>query len=284
MQHPTPEQNTLFEQAEQYEALRDHYNAIKLYKRIIKLGADWAAPYARLGQIYKYRQEWKPALYYNKKTASLDAADQTSWWNIGIAAPALRKSRLARTGWSKFGLEGRQEWAPVSVQRAYDKQFEIIGAARSGPAEGILKNVPHPRSGRCFGDVVLIDNIIRGYHTSAFHRLPIYGDLGLLKRSVFLTFSCLLQSASRKDIHTLQQLCREEGLGFEIWANAARAFASAQLGPRPEYYAAFDLAPEPELLAAIAAPTAQQALSILDAWKAISLKNYASFQEHRVAE
>jgi hypothetical protein len=284
MHHPTPEQKALFEQAERYEEQEDPYNAIKLYKRTIKLGAAWVAPYARLGQIYKYRQEWKPALYYNKKAASLQADDPACWWNIGIAATALRKTRLARTVWAKFGLDAApREPFPISIRRVYGKQYEILWALRRGPAEAIIQNIPHPQSGRCFGDVVLIDNLIKGHHSSAQHRLPIYEELGLLKRSAFFTFSCLLQSADRKDIQVLQNLCREQGLGFEVWANATRAFSSKQFGTQPEYYA-MDWATEEELLVALAAPTGSRALGALDAWKAICLKDYTAFQAYRITE
>ena len=75
MQEPSQELRVLYEEALQYEAARDHYNAVKLYKRIVKEARHWAAPLTRLGEIYKYRQEWKPALYYNKKAASLDAGN-----------------------------------------------------------------------------------------------------------------------------------------------------------------------------------------------------------------
>ncbi|HQU60625.1 MAG TPA: hypothetical protein PLU64_15575 [Saprospiraceae bacterium] len=282
MQDPTPELRALFEEARLYEERQDHYNAVKLYKRILKEASDWAPPYACLGQIYKLRQEWKPALYYTKKAVSLDAADQASWWNVGIAATALKKNRLARTVWAKFGVEGKRQWPPISIQRAYEKQFEVMWVERSGPAQGIIRNIPHPRSGRRYGDTVLFDNTIRGYHTSEYYRLPIYEDLGILKHSIFRTFSCLLQSPDRKDIRALQQLCWEESLGFEVWANAVRAFSSPQLGPQPEYFS-FKMEPVQELLVAIAAPSESQALAVLESWKVISLKGYSDFQGHLIS-
>lgn len=282
MQGPTPELRALFEEARQYEARKDHYNAVKLYKRIIREASGWAEPCASLGQIYKYRQEWKPALYYSKKAVSLDAADKDSWWNVGIAATALKKNRLARNVWAKFGLGDRRKWPHVSIQRAYDKQFELMWVERTGPAQGLIRNIPHPRSGRRYGDSVLFDNTVRGYHTSEYYRLPIYDDLGVLRHSIYRTFSCLLQSPEQQDVRSLRHLCWQEELGFEVWANAARAFSSPRLGPEPEYYA-FEPEPEQELLIAIAAPSEKQALSVLDSWKVISLKGYTDFQAHPVS-
>ncbi|MCB0572524.1 MAG: hypothetical protein KDC66_22300 [Phaeodactylibacter sp.] len=279
---PTPELNLLFEEARQYEERKDHYNAVKLYKRIVRDAHSWAAPFACLGRIYKYRQEWKPALYYSKKAVSLDATDQASWWNVGIAATALKKNRLARSVWAKFGFDDGRQWPHVSIQRAYDKQFELMWVERNGPAQGIIRNIPHPDSRRRYGDTVLFDNTIRGFHTSDYYRLPIYDDLGVLRHSIFRTFSCLLQSAGQKDIRALQRLCVQEGLGFEVWANATRAFSSPQLGPFPEYYA-FNPGPGQELLTAIAAPDEKQALAVLESWKVISLKEYTGFQYHPVS-
>ena len=282
MQEPTPELRVLFEEARQYEEARDHYNAVKLYKRIVKEARHWALPHIRLGEIYKYRQEWKPALYYNKKAVSLDAGNQSAWWNVGIAATALKKGRLARHVWSKFGLSTDEpSLGPVSVRLHAEGQFEILWASRLGPARGIIRNIPHPRSGRRYGDLVLFDHIIQGYHTSDIYRLPVFDELGLLKRSHYQTFSCVLQSPDNKDIKTLQQLCREEKLGFEVWANASRTFTSPYFGDAPEYYF-HNFEAEMELLVAIAARGQGVALEVLDSWKVISLKAYTDFQAHRV--
>lgn len=282
MKEPTPELRVLYEEARQYEAARDHYNAVKLYKRIVKEARHWADPHVRLGEIYKYRQEWKPALYYNKKAVSLDAGNQSAWWNVGIAATALKKGRLARNVWAKFGLSADEpSLGPVSVRLHCEGQFEIMWASRLGPARGLVRNIPHPRSGRRYGDLILFDHVIRGHHTSDIYRLPVFDELGLLKRSHYQTFSCVLQSPDKKDITTLQQLCRDQNLGFEVWANASRTFTSQYFGDTPEYYFHNFEAP-PELLVAIASKNKDTALDVLDSWTVISLKGYEDFQIHRV--
>lgn len=282
MQEPSQELRVLYEEALQYEAARDHYNAVKLYKRIVKEARHWAAPLTRLGEIYKYRQEWKPALYYNKKAASLDAGNQSVWWNVGIAATALKKGRLARNVWSKFGLSTDEpSLGPVSVRLFNQGQFEILWASRLGPARGLIRNVPHPSSGRRYGDIVLFDHVVQGHHTSNSYRLPVHEELGLLKRSHYQTFSCVLQSPDNKDVKTLQQLCRTENLGFEVWSNASRVFTSQYFGDTPEYYF-HKFEAQSELLVALAAPRQETAIDVLDAWKVISLKTYTDFMAHRV--
>lgn len=282
MQEPSPELRALYEEACQYEAARDHYNAVKLYKRIVKEARYWAEPVIRLGEIYKYRQEWKPALYYNKKAVSLDAGNQSAWWNLGIAATAMKKGRLARNVWAKFGMSADEpSLGPVSVRLHSQGQFEILWASSLGPARAVIRNIPHPNSGRRYGDIVLFDNAVRGHHTSDAYRLPVFDELGLLKRSHYKTFSCVLQSPDSRDVKTLQRLCREENLGFEVWANASRAFASQYFGDTPEYYF-HNFEAQPELLVAVASPDKESALEVLDSWKVISLKEYTNFEAHRV--
>ncbi len=282
MQEPSPELRVLYEEARRYEAARDHYNAVKLYKRIAKEARNWAAPHIRLGDIYKYRQEWKPALYYNKKAVSLDAGNQSAWWNVGIAATALKKGRLARNVWAKFGFSTDEpSLKPASVRLFYRGKFEILCVSCLGPARGIIRSVPSPESGRRYGDIVLMDGVVQGFHSSDAHRLSVYEELGLLRHSHYRTFSCVLQSAGKKDVEILEQLCREDNLGFEVWDNASRTLSSQYFGAAPEYYV-HHFEPQSELLVAVAAPDQEAAQRVLDAWKVISLKTYTDFRRHQV--
>jgi tetratricopeptide (TPR) repeat protein len=279
MKEPSPEMMALFEAGLAYEAAADHYHAIKLYKRIIKQAAYWPEPYLRLGDIYSSRKEWKPALYYNKKAIALAVDNKAAWWNVGIAATALHRPRLARRVWQKFGLsQGNSQ--PISVKITYQDQFEVLGARRIDVARAVIGSIPHPKSGRKFQDVLLIDNTVKGYHISGYRKLPIYDELDLLKRSTYSTFSCLLSDIVPKDIEVLQQLCTNARLGFELWGNASRSLSSARpSGGLPEYYSA-SMPPQKEVLIAIAAKQQRQAVDVLESWKIISLKSYHHFQVH----
>jgi len=270
----------LYEAARAYEEQGDHYNAIKLYKRVVKDARHWHAPYIRLGHIYKERMEWKPALYYNKKAISLSVEHQDAWWNVGIAATALNKRRLAKSVWAKFNLNKSYFSGPVSIRLAYGQRFEVLWAKRLDPARARVKNIPHPRSGRRYHDTVLLDHRIQGHHSDGLRRLPIYNELGLYKASTFSTFSCLLHNAEKDDILSLQQLCHNAGLGFEVWANAARAMNTKPSGRLPEFYTHSQATGQSELIVAMAAKRAPQAKHILHAWKAITLKDYSNFQSH----
>jgi hypothetical protein len=278
MEEQSPAMIALFEAAKEYEQRQDYYNAVKLYKRVAREAVTWAAPLLRLGAIYKQRQEWKPALYYNKKAIALAVDNQEAWWNVGIAATALNKRRLAKSIWAKFGQPGRMNQL-VSVKLTYTKQFEILGARQMDPARAQILNIPHPDSGRRYRDVVLIDNTIIGYHSSGFQRLPIYNELGIYKASTFSTFSCILHQADDKSISSLRQLCTNAGLGFELWSNASRAYTVKSSEYIPEYHT-FPVAGESELLVGLAAKREYQVLDVLESWKVISLKNYSDFQSY----
>ena len=272
----------LFQDARQYEAAEDYYNAVKLYKRIVKDASDWAAPFLRLGHIYKYRQEWKPALYYNKRAIALQVDNRQAWWDVGIAATALKKRKLARRVWSKFGYTKRAErWQPASVQLSYSGQLEVMWVQRVGPCLGHIRSIPQPASGRRYGDLVLVDNILCGHHNSGAYRLPIYKELGLLKGSHYRSFSCLLIDPAERDIQLLQKLCYDRKMGFEVWGNAAEALSFRPRGGQPEYYA-FNLKDERELLVSIAALHEEDALQALSDWEVISLKAFAEFRAHQV--
>jgi predicted TPR repeat methyltransferase len=72
MDAPTPVIAEIFAQAEAYAEKSDVYNAVKLYKKLLKLAPDWALPWARLANVYKGRGEWKPCMQYTKNAASLN--------------------------------------------------------------------------------------------------------------------------------------------------------------------------------------------------------------------
>ena len=68
----------LFLQAAEYDRQGDIYNAVKLYKRIIKMAPDWSAPFSYLSLIYKCRNEWRPSLHYSQKAIENNPFDEAA--------------------------------------------------------------------------------------------------------------------------------------------------------------------------------------------------------------
>lgn len=275
MEYPSKEIQTLYLNASNYDRKGDVYNAVKLYKRIIRLNADWSPPYYQLGLIYKNRQEWKACLHYHKKFLARDSSVRQAWWNLGIAASALKKWRIARNVWNKFGLSPTGA-NPHCIQLKTANLFELFWVQSLDPARGRISNIPFPASDRRYGDIVLFDNEIVGYNVVNNRRVPIYPELGLFKRSVYRTWSCLLIGASKKDIQTLEQLCQNASLGFEIWSNASRAYSPQFESHLPEYYSPTDLTETPEegVIVALAGKREKAIVDTLNSWEVISLKQY----------
>ncbi|MFN7118079.1 MAG: tetratricopeptide repeat protein, partial [Saprospiraceae bacterium] len=278
-EQPSGEIQALFEQAERYDVRGDVYHAVKLYKHLIKLAPDWHPPYAKLSQLYKLRQDWKAALHYSKKAISLNVQDQNSWWNVGIAATALKKPRLAQRVWQKFGYV-QHDFPPVCVRILWGHQIEIVAVRPIDPARGLIVNIPHPASERRYQDVVLFDREVLGYNILQKKKIPIYASLGVFKRSMFHTFSCQLYDVERQDIKVLERLCYEANLGFENWSNLTQVQNLSK--NLPEYYGAdfTKVSESGTLLVAIAAPHQRQVEEMLANWKVISLKNFNNLVKH----
>lgn len=280
MQFPSEHIKELYQAACQYEANNDPYQAVKLFKKVIRLAPEWAPPYVRLGRFYKNRWEWKPALHYNKKAVALNPTDRECWWNMGIAATALNRPRIARSVWKKFGLHDRK-WPLSCLRISYQKQFEILLIQIDSPASATILSVPHPKSDYQYKDRVLIDKDVAGYTVSYGQKVPVYDELGLLKRSTYFTYSCILPDASSTDTDKLALLCQDYGLGFEVWSNSSRSFTVTNADKPTEYYDG-SLFPKDTTgaLVAIASRTEDAVVNVLEAWKIITLKTYEELEGH----
>jgi len=194
MDYPSEECRKLLLQAEAYEVQKDDYNAIKLYKRAIRLVPEWLPPYVNLCQVYKRRREWKAVVHYNKKVVALDPTRAQHWWDLGIGASATGRRRLARRIWNKFGQGAEASFGrkPVAVQLKHSGMYELVWARPIDPARVILESIPHPDSDRTYQDILLIDKDRVGTTVVGNRRLPIYPELDLLKRSHYHTWSCQL--------------------------------------------------------------------------------------------
>lgn len=275
MNYPSAEIQQLYDAALRYEQAEDYYSAIKLYKLAARKDRQWAPPVARLGRLYKERQEWKPALHYNKRTVALTPDDQQAWWNLGIAATALGKWRLAKNTWGKFGLDPWKP-APVCIRLAMGDRFEIIWGKQIDPARALIQNIPSPEMDRRYHDLIMLDREIVGYNVVQKRRIPIFSELGLYKRSVYRTYSCWLDTADPSEIAVLENLCNTAHLGFEVWSRAVQLKTFQPQDQKPEYYdPGFFASPEREgVVVAIAAKQDRQVIQVLESWEVICLKSF----------
>lgn len=281
MNYPSEECRNLLLQAEAYEVQQDDYNAIKLYKRAIRLAPQWLPPYEHLCQVYKKRREWKAVIHYNKKVVALDPTRAQHWWDLGIGAAATGRQRLARRIWHKFGHDTKASFGrkPVTIQLVHSGMYELVWARPLDPARVVLESIPHPDSDRSFQDVLLVDKHQVGTTVVGNRRLPIYPELDLLKRSHYHTWSCQLLGVDTEDVQLLENLCREVSLGFEVWSNANR---SLRMSEQREYYARYTHKSDYEdgVLIAIAGKREKSVVDVLRSWTVISLKEWQGLEQH----
>lgn len=277
MTTPNDHLESLFQQALVYQARGDVYSAVKLYRRIIRVMPDWFSPYQQLAAIYKQRQEWKPLLHYAKKAVALEAATPELWWDLGLAAYALGKRRLAQAIFGKFG-SSRQLLPAVSVQIELTGLVELLWVQPISPVAGQVLSIPQPASGYGYRDVVLFDRQILGHQVANRRRYPIYGGCGLLKRAFYQTFSATVPAAGADAIQVLEQLCLKASIGFEVWSNAVKALAAPG---KSEFHTPLLGTPEPALWwLAFATRERAELEALLSNWKIITLLEISGLEAH----
>ncbi len=278
-QRPSEKASQLYQQAIGYDVLDDVYHAVKLLRLCIRLEPDWLPPYLLLAAVYKRRREWKQVLYYSKKAVALNAQEQDCWWDLGIAAAALGKERLAKAVWQKFNPSALPG-ALISLRLEHSSLFELTWAKTLDPVRALLLSIPHPDSDLQYRDIVLFDREPVGINISGKKKVPVYPVLGRVKRSFYQTFTCVLRQPSATCLHTLEGLCSDAGIGFEMWTEASWAKTVSIPGKLPEYYGnlAFPKMETTDVWAAFAVKSEKELTQVLDNWKIISLKDYSHLE------
>jgi tetratricopeptide (TPR) repeat protein len=284
MYEPTVAQQSLYNQATQYQQLGDIYHAVKLFRLLIKQAPDWLLPYQDLAAIFKKRQEWKAVVHYNKKAVVLEPGARQQWWDLSIGTYAIGKRRQAQRIWNKFGWTPKQLPEVLSVQIQHSGIFELVWVKPINPVAGIIISVPHPQADRSFKDKILFDHQILGYHVADGQRRPIFQELDLLKRSHYLTFSGIIYDCKEEDLRIFAQLAAKQGMGFEVWSNAAYGRQLSQIERPAEFYAGntnFTSQPsESGVLIALSGKRARLVKELIKSWEVITLKQVLDIERH----
>ena len=126
-----------------------------------------------LGLAAKYRGEWEESFARNRRAAELNSEDEASWWNLGIAATALRDWPEARRAWLACGVDLIQGEGEVEMAHCWgcvrlnpSGSGEVVWGKRIDPARIRIANVPLPESNRRYGDIILNDGAEEGTRTS----------------------------------------------------------------------------------------------------------------------
>lgn len=276
----------LFLQALAYDRAGDVYNAVKLYKRVMKMAPDWSAPCSFLGKIYKNRNEWRPSLHYSQKAIEHNPFDETAWYNLGIAATALKKWNLAKSAWKQLGyrlIPSKKipsiNPVPIIIRLNPKSSPELVLAQRIDPVRAYIQSVPQPSSMHGFKDLLLFDTEPSGYHYISGKKFPVYDELEMIRPSLHYTFAIELMTDSLEDVLTLEKLCHDAMLGFDNWSNAYRMTHN----PNKRTSETFQVSVLPEgtnnnFIVAIGAERNSEVEEVIKAWEIISLKKTGKIQ------
>jgi len=158
--------------------------AVRFYSFASSIDPGWSAPRYNLGLLYKYLGNWQESLRYNEQAAALSEDDEAAWWNLGIAATALRDWTKARLAWERVGIKlpsgaGELNWPPMPacVRLEPKKSGEVVWGERLDPARILVLSVPLPASKYRFRDIVLNDGAANGTRMLNSVEIPVFDEL-----------------------------------------------------------------------------------------------------------
>lgn len=214
-----------------------HRLAKTSYRFATRLVPRWSSPWYNLGLQAKYQCEWQSSLEYNQKAALLDSDDEATWWNLGIAATALRNWPEARRAWRGCGIKldsgsGEVTWSPgtACVRLNPNHSGEVVWGSRLDPARIRLRNVPLPESNHRYGDIVLNDGAAEGTRTKNGREYPVFNELQVWQPSRHSTFRSTLSIVDNAAEERLLDLCHENNIGAEDWGTIRHICAECSRG------------------------------------------------------
>jgi hypothetical protein len=179
------------------------------FDRLVEQHPDRSDYAYMLGLAHKYQRNWSLSLAANLRAIELEP-EEGSRWNAGIAATALGDWMEARRQWVACGIavdpgEGpiEENYGTVSLRINPWANAETLYARRIDPARAYLMNVPLPKSGYRFGDLVLHDGAKTGERQFGGKPVPVFNAMQRLQQSDFLTFAVFVSCPTAEDCDDL---------------------------------------------------------------------------------
>ena len=220
---------------------------------------------------YKFLRDWPKAYELGREAAARArrGAEDPAFWNLGIAATALRDWATARDCWAGYGLDLPPGTGEITENlgmtcvriRTGDGQ-EVVWAVRLCPARARVVSVPF-HAGRRFGEVVLHDGVPNGERVAGGRTHPVFDELLLFESSPIATLVATITARAPEDVRAAAEAFQVADFGAEPLSSADILCACCSEGSR-EVSDRFD-AGEQRLL--IAAPQ-DRAVQLLDGWAA----------------
>ncbi len=226
-----------------------------------------------LGLAYKRLKDWSSCVEANSKALEISqSAGDPAWWNLGIAATALRNWDLARKAWRGYGLEIDDGPGPVVCDYGSTPvrlpNDEIVWGPRIDPARVIVRNIPFPESGFRWGDIVLHDGAPNGEREMNGTVYSVFDVLERWSPSEIPTLGVDVHCDSIEDSKDLIRAFESHDFGAEDWSTNVRYICKDCSEGRPGHnHVPRD--PGPKRSFALASPMGA-ALQFLQEWCAAS--------------
>ena len=204
---------------------------IPMYRAHLERHPRDAAIWFDLGLAYKQMRNWQECVAANLQALEIsNAPEDPAWWNLGIAATGLRDWELARRAWRGYGIEIADGPGPVECDygstpvRLNDE--EVVWGPRLDPARVIIRNIPLPKSGFRWGDIVLHDGAPNGEREVEGVVYSVFDVLERWSPSEIPTLGVRV-NCSDEDARALIDLFESRNFGAEDWSNNVRNLCKA---------------------------------------------------------
>ncbi len=205
--------------------------AERMYWQLVREAPDLDGAWFDLGLIYKWRRDWEHSFECNLKAAELvgERAEEPAWWNLGIAATALRDWDTARRAWRAYGVElppgtGRIEadLGPAPVRLNPEGDAEVVWGRRVDPARIVISSIPFLASGHQWGDYVLHDGALNGERQWQGRTYGVFDELERWEPSGARTLQADLVLAGGEGVDELSEAVWRAGYALEDWSANVR--------------------------------------------------------------
>lgn len=254
---------------------RDPSAATSLLVEATRLDPAFHTGWFDLGLLHKWSGSWEDALACNLRAAELvgERADEPAWWNLGIAATALRRWDLARRAWRAYGIDTPAGEGPIDGDHGYAAvrinlavRPELVWGRRLDPARIRIESVPLPDSGHRWGDVVLHDGEPVATRQAAGSTYLVFDQLDRWEASPTPTLSATVSAGSPGMVDALLTALESAGLTAEDWTTHTTTSCGACSTDTHHQAMAAATAPNHEHAVGIAA-TLGDARPVIEEWE-----------------